>query len=165
MATDGLLPLPSPDEELMTTPIDDAAAAQADFSTLLNATVPFAQKMIRKHGAFSPFGASMDPNGGVNLLGAGEGESAAAMVELLRAAARQAAAAGTARAVAICFLARVTPPGGSETSAIQAQVEHANGQAANVYFPFRKRLLRGYEFDAGEGVPCAPSLFTEAAQM
>ena len=38
-------------------------SAKADCEVLLNAVLPFAEKMLGEHGEFSPYGGAMRPNG------------------------------------------------------------------------------------------------------
>jgi hypothetical protein len=44
--------------------------AHADHNTLLATVVSFAELMLRQHGEFHPFGATMSPEGEVTNIGA-----------------------------------------------------------------------------------------------
>jgi hypothetical protein len=41
--------------------------AKADAETLLNAVMPFAERMLAEHGEFYPYGAAMKPDGEIVL--------------------------------------------------------------------------------------------------
>src|SRR5947207_3237886 len=50
------------------------ALAHEDLNELLNASLPFAQEMLAKHGEFFPFGRSMDVGGGIAHVAGWTGE-------------------------------------------------------------------------------------------
>jgi hypothetical protein len=116
--------------------------AHPDLDQLLNAVLPFAQQMLAKHGEFFPFGSSMTTDGEIIANGAYDGDEqppSQQLIDLLTQAFRQEAAAGKIRAAAICYDVRTVPPGRSEkTDAICVSSEHQNGEAADVYVPYKK---------------------------
>ncbi len=122
---------------------------RADLDNLLSACIPFAQQMLTKHGAFFPFGCTMTASGEINLtagyddkLDIGASEIADLLLEGFRAGARS----GEHKAVALCVDVRVDAPDDSgKTDAIRVTLEENEGEAVNVFMPYRKRLLRGIQ--------------------
>jgi hypothetical protein len=116
--------------------------AHPDLDELLNAVLPFAQQMLSKHGEFFPFGSAMSADGKVEAHAAYDGDEqppSQQLIDLLTHGFRQQAAAGKIRAAAICYDVRTIPPGQSEkTDAICVSAEHQNGEAADVYLPYKK---------------------------
>lgn len=116
--------------------------AHPDLDDLLNVMVPFAQQMLAKHGEFYPFGSAINADGKVEALAAYEGDEHPPphrLIDLLTRVIREEAAAGNIRAAAICYDVRTIPPGQSEkTDAICVSAEHQNGEAADVYLPYKK---------------------------
>jgi len=116
--------------------------AHPDLDDLLNALLPFAQQTLAKHGEFFPFGASVTPTGEIFATGAYEGNEhppSQQLIDLLTQAFRQEASAGKIRAAAICCGVRAIPPGQTEkTDAIRISAEHQNGEAVDVYLPYKK---------------------------
>jgi hypothetical protein len=116
--------------------------ANADLEELMNALIPFAQHMLAEAGEFYPFGATMGQDGEVEQVGAGgedEHPESQELIELLTESFRQEAAEGALRAAGICFDVRVTPPGSKKRSdAICCQLEHADGDALEVFIPYGK---------------------------
>lgn len=117
--------------------------AHPDLDQLLNAVLPFAQQMLAKHGEFYPFGSSMSTHGEIVSHGAYDGDEhppSQQLIDLLTQAFRQEAAEGKIRAAAICYDVRTIPPGQSQKmDAICVSTEHQNGEAADVYLPYKKR--------------------------
>jgi len=109
---------------------------------ILNALLPFAKQMLAKHGAFLPCGAFLGETGQVNLLAAKSGNERPqpqALIELLAGSLRKSAAAEKYQATGICVDVRVVPPGGTEKSdAIQVSIEYPDGEAVNVFLPYKK---------------------------
>jgi hypothetical protein len=116
--------------------------AHSDLDQLLNSVLPFAQQMLAKHGEFFPFGSSMTADGEIIANGAYDGDEqppSQQLIDFLTQAFRQEAIAGKIRAAAICYDVRTIPPGQSEkTDAICVSAEHQNGEAADVYLPYKK---------------------------
>jgi len=116
--------------------------AHADLDQLLNAVLPFAQQMLSKHGKFFPFGASMTTGGKIEMHAAYDGDEqppSQQLIDLLSGAFRQQASSGQIRGAAICYDVRTIPPGQTDkTDAICVSAEHQNGEAADVYLPYKK---------------------------
>jgi len=98
--------------------------------------------MLAKHGEFFPFGSSMTADGEIIANGAYDGDEqppSQQLIDLLTQAFRQQATDGKIRAAAVCYDVRTIPPGQSErTDAICVSAEHQNGEAADVYLPYKK---------------------------
>ena len=57
------------------------------------------------------------------------------------------AASGAIRAAGVCADALVIPPGAqTKTDALRADLEHVAADPVQVFLPYRKNRLRGYEF-------------------
>ena len=116
--------------------------AHPDLDQLLNVALEFAQKMLKEHGEFYPFGASMGTDGKITMDGAATGREhppSKELLDLLSESYTQRASTGGLRAAAICADVRVPPPGSDQkTDAIQVGLEHANGEAVTVFLPYQK---------------------------
>lgn len=114
----------------------------ADLEKLLDATLPFGQQMIAKHGEFFPYGAVINSKGEVELRAASDGTEQPAsekLIELMTQAFRAETTAGKIRAACICSDVRVIPPGQTEkTDAICAELEHESGEFLSVFMPYKK---------------------------
>ena len=132
--------------------------SRADLDALLNALLPFAQEALSKHGEFYPFGASMNHAGEISASMAYDGDehpSSQDVIALLRDAFRHLVAGSEIRAAGICYDVRVAPPGSEKkTDAIQAELEHQDGEALDVFLPYRKGFLGRLKYGdlfAGKG--------------
>jgi hypothetical protein len=127
---------------------------------LLNALLPFAQRMLAKHGEFHPFGAFLNQKSEVTLLAGYNGDEHPApkdLIEMMYKTLSKEANQKGYLAVGICYDVLVTPPKeAKKTDAIQVAIEHSDGEAVNVYIPYRKNWLGkiGYgEIFASAAVP------------
>ena len=116
--------------------------ARPDLDALLNAALPFAQEMLAKRGAFYPFGAAMQSDGKIVQTAGYTGEEfpePQELIQLLLGAFRAQAEKGDVRATALRLDARTIPPGESKKmDAICVRLEHADGEAIDVFLPYRK---------------------------
>jgi hypothetical protein len=116
--------------------------SRPDLDALLNALLPFAQQMLKKHGEFFPFGASMTQDGAITLAGSYDGKehpSPQEVIAWLVNTLKGQASAGQIKAAGICFDVRVVPPQQHEkVDAIQVSLEHISGEAIDVFLPYRK---------------------------
>lgn len=116
-----------------------------DIDALLNTVLPFAQQMLKKHGEFFPFGATMDKRGEIVLAaGAVEQEYPLAqdIIDLLVARFREQATKGTIKGCGVCYISRVVPPNDTrKVEAISASLEHESGEAVAVFLPYHKGLF------------------------
>ena len=112
---------------------------------LLNALLPFAPQMLTKHGEFHPFGAYLNSTGETNLLAAYDADerpAAQTLIEMMVESLRKDAIEKGYQAVGICFDVLVIPQGRTNKSdAIQMTIEYADGEAVNVYLPYKKKWL------------------------
>jgi hypothetical protein len=113
-----------------------------DLDDLLNATLPFAQKMLVERGEFYPFGATMKADGKIDLTAGYTGvefPESQELIDLLLGGYRAQAAKKELMATALCFDVRTIPPGETEKSdAICVRLEHLDGEAVDVLMPYQK---------------------------
>ena len=127
-----------------------AAAAQAppesdttdpDLSLLLDAGLAFATTRLAQGGELLPFAFVVRADGKLQRVAASTGKELpdpASLLELLGQAFRDAARAGSYRAVAIFADVVIALPDGAQSDAIQVGLESASGRCADVYFPYTR---------------------------
>jgi hypothetical protein len=124
--------------------------SRPDLDSLLNFLLPFAQDMLAKHGEFFPFAATMSVGGELAKAASYTGSERPASMEVLEViedGLRQSARNSEIRAAAVCVDARVQAPGTTEkTDAIQVKFEHSDGEAIEVFLPYRKGFLRRLKY-------------------
>lgn len=108
---------------------------------LMQAALPFAQKMLREHGEFFPYGAALLPDGKIGSVAAqpdnNQRPTSKEIIDLLSDAFRAGAAKGNYRATAIVANIVAVPPGKTERSdAIVVQLDHVSGYSVSVVFPY-----------------------------
>jgi hypothetical protein len=116
--------------------------AHPDLDELLDVLLPFAKKKLQEHGDFHPFGALMQSDGAMEMVGASDGNEfpkAMDLIQILEASFRKSAQLGEIKAAGICCDVRVIPPGEQDkTDAIQMTLEHLEGQTVSVFLTYRK---------------------------
>lgn len=114
--------------------------AKDDCNQLLNATLPFAEKMLRDYGEFLPFGAQLLPSGEIASVGADDGEDHSRsqdLIGLLKAAFRAGANGGDVIATALVYDVRVQPPGANQkTDAVAINLDHRDSYSVTIFFPY-----------------------------
>lgn len=114
--------------------------AKNDCNQLLNATLPFAEKMLREHGEFLPFGAQMLPDGEIVSVGVDDGEDqprSQNLIDLLKAAFKAGANGGDLIATALVYDVRVAPPGQDrKCDCIALDLDHRDNYSVTVFFPY-----------------------------
>lgn len=119
--------------------------ANPDLDELLNALLPFAQQMLAEHGEFLPFGAVMRADGTIAAVAGDTGDEqppSEQVVGVLVSGFRQQASKGEIKAAGVCLDVKVSHPDGSGTTdAVCARLEHASGEAVEVYLPYKKKFL------------------------
>ena len=114
--------------------------AKADAEALLNVVMPFAEKMLAKHGEFYPYGAAMKPDGDIVSVAAYDGREqppSADLIDLLRTELRRDAEKLLCKATAIVYDVRAVPPGGdSAGDAIAVALDHRDNYSVVVLFPY-----------------------------
>jgi len=122
--------------------------AQNDFSALLDALMPFAEQMLKKHGEFFPFGAAVSTSGEVSGHATYEGNempSSEDVIADLVKAFQGNAAAGAIRASGICYDGRIVQDG-KKVDAVIISLEHFSGCASKVCVPYSKGMFGKYRF-------------------
>jgi len=118
-----------------------------EIQELLNYLLPFAERMLEEHGEFYPYAAAMAADGEVSAVAAGtedEHPDVGDVLVELHALLREQAAEGSIRASGIAADVTLTDPdSGDTTDAVQVELDHAQGDALDVYVPYER---------AGEGV-------------
>ena len=141
-------------------------AERAELDLLLDPMIEFAEKMLRKHGEFYPFGVTMEHDGQVAFAAGDTGTEHPdphAVIGLLVRGMRARATNGEIRASGICYDVRVTPPDGTKTDAIAMSVEHKAGDGALVFRPYSKGRFGGWKFgDLFAQAPDERRIFVEA---
>ena len=119
----------------------ESGCGKSDAEVLLAELLPFAEKMLREHGEFFPFGGRMNRDGEIVWEGASNGQDrpiSQDLISLLRNGHRDVADRGLIRASAIVYDVRIVPPGcSSKQDAIAVELDHEYGYSAIVYFPYR----------------------------
>ena len=127
-----------------------------EYDKLMNVILPFAQKMLKKHGAFYPFGAAMRDDGSIELNAGYDGtehphtdEILSILMEGIRAKRDELTAAG------ICMDTTVQiTEATSKRDAILICLDHSKGRPMDLCVPYRKGFLRRIRFgqvSAAEG--------------
>jgi hypothetical protein len=125
-----------------------------DCENLMNALLPLAERMLRDHGEFYPYGGYLKPDGEVVHVGARDEDTdhpkSTDLLYVLRDSFSEMARAGGCKATAMVFDVRVDlPDTDTKSDAIQVSVEHADGYSAEVFFPYEiegSRLNYGATF-------------------
>jgi hypothetical protein len=114
--------------------------AKAECEALLNEAMPFAEKMLREHGEFYPYGYQMNPAGDVKLVAGHTGTDhpkSQVIIDLLVEGFKQDAAANKVKATALVYDMLVVPPGTStKTDAIAVALDHRANYSVIVIFPY-----------------------------
>ena len=109
---------------------------------LLNAGIPFAEKMIGKNGEFYPFAFAMTAAGKVVAVAApapSDHPKSTEVIGDLTTALRAGVSGGKYKATAIFSDVRVQPPSKPDkTDAVQASLEHASGYCVDVFVPYSR---------------------------
>jgi hypothetical protein len=120
--------------------------AKTESETLMNEALPFAEKMLAKHGEFFPYGYVMKPSGEIALVAGYDGTDrpkSQVIIDLLVDGFKRDAAAGKVKATALVYDILVVPPGGTEKSdAIAVALDHRDNYSVVVISPY---VLRGKE--------------------
>jgi len=120
---------------------------EKEYNALLDALLPFAEQMLNKHGEFFPFAAVVAGDGAVGLVAVHPGKEqpeSAEVRDLLFAALRKQVQEEGCIAAGVCVDVKVMDPRSQQkTDAVHFVFEHRSGEAFDVFFPYRKRFLRG----------------------
>ena len=118
----------------MSTPKEECEA-------LLNSALPFAERMLREHGEFLPYGHALDSAGKFVAVGATDGREqppSADVIALLKQGFVQAAREGKYDATALVYDVRVAlPSSGEKSDAIAVSLNHRDGYSVVVFFAYQ----------------------------
>lgn len=114
--------------------------AKDDAEILLNAVLPFAEKMLSEHSEFYPYGAAMSPDGQIASVAGYDGRErppSQDIVEPIRREFRKDARNGKYKATAIVYDVLVNVPGSPERiDAIAVAIDHLENHSTIVFFPY-----------------------------
>jgi hypothetical protein len=114
--------------------------AKSDAETLMNAVLPFAEKMLSEHSEFFPYGAAMKPDGEIVSVAGYDGREqppSQEIIDLLNAELRKDVALGMYKATAVVYDVRVAPPGSkAKSDAIAVALDHRDDYSVVVLFPY-----------------------------
>lgn len=125
-----------------------ASAAMADTQTakfecqkLLDAAIPFAEKMLTQHGEFFPYGGALNAKGEYTEIGAYDGDEHPAsndVINLLKRGFIQGAKSGDYRATALVYDVKVSLPNSQDKSdALAVALDHKDSYSVVVYLPYK----------------------------
>lgn len=127
----------------------DRPAERSELDGMVDPLLDLAQDLLRKHGEFFPFGATLSTAGEMALNAGATGDEhppSQEVIDVLAQGMRAEAEAGTIRAAAICYDIRFTPAGSDQTDAIAISFEHRAGDRVLVVQPYSKGRLTGWRF-------------------
>jgi hypothetical protein len=117
-------------------------AASDEIQELVNFLLPHAERMLSEHGEFYPYAAAVDSAGSIEPLGPAvesDDPDVSDILVALHADLREQAAEGTIRASGIAADVTLTDPDSGETTdAVQIELDHAEGDAVDVYVPYER---------------------------
>ena len=133
-----------------------------DLHRLVDDLLPFAEKMLREHKEFLPFGGHMKPDGEIVWEGAYNGDDlplSQDLIDILHDSHRVMAEQHLIKACAVLYDIRTIPPGKSKKQdAICAAADSRDGISVHFVFPYRFSLLGklivedGYTVQDGVGI-------------
>jgi hypothetical protein len=145
-----------------------AQAPRDELDALLNAVLPFAEQMLRQHGDFYPFGATIERDGKISLIQADLGEEedipdSPELVHLLYEGLRDRAVRGEIRGGAVCMNVSIRPEGSDEeTDAVRVSLDHAQHEPLDVFQPYALERNGDVVFGVTVAVAADPRVFGEA---
>ena len=140
--------------------------ANAEIERLCNYCVAFAKESLKNHGELPPFGAVIRRGGVlVPVLPKTDEQtpiSGPVAAEVLTTGLRQLAREQQATVLALCWDGFVSIEGAprTKTDAIVVGLEHENGEALDVFIPYRNRRFLGYSFGDRIAVERVRSFFS-----
>ena len=117
---------------------------QNDLDGLVNASLPFATRMLEEHGEFFPYAIALDDSGERRMVASdpGKGDRPASTDVLSMLVVGLRGERDALRAVALVSDVRL-----AESDAVRVELEHRDGHAIAVFLPYtQKRLRRGIAF-------------------
>ena len=115
---------------------------KSESEMLMNAVLPVAERMLKQHGEFYPYGGCMSLDGSITQIGAADSDTdrpkSRDLLFVLNDSLRAMASRGECKAIAVVFDVSITLPNSVEKSdAIQVNLEHSGGYSVEVYFPYQ----------------------------
>lgn len=116
--------------------------ASEEIQKLLDYLLPFAEQMLTRDGEFYPYAAAVDTAGSIEAVGPAvetDDPDVSDILVALHADLREQAAEGVIRASGIAADVTLTDPDSGETTdAVQVELDHAEGDAVDVYVPYER---------------------------
>jgi hypothetical protein len=144
-------------------------AARDELDALLNAVLPFAEQMLRQHGDFYPFGATIGHDGRISLIQPDLGEDeeipeTEQIVHLLYEGLRHEALRGEIRGGAVCTNVSVhLDENDEETDAVRVSLDHAKHDPLDVFQPYAIEPSGDVVYGEVLAVAADPRVFGETA--
>jgi hypothetical protein len=112
-----------------------------DANELLNSSVPYAKRMLRRYGEFGPFGFAMDQDGNVKMEAIAQQDmpaDAEMLLDLLGQQLMERARRGALQAAATASNVTMGKPSEEGyTDAIMVDIEHRSGYCVKAFVPYR----------------------------
>jgi hypothetical protein len=111
-----------------------------EIQELLGALLPHAERMLSEHGEFYPYAMTLDSAGAIEPLAPAiesDDPDVGDVLVALHSDLREQAAEGSIRASGIAADVTLTDPDSGETTdAVQVELDHADGDAVDIYVPY-----------------------------
>lgn len=128
-------------------------SAKAEAEDLINAALPFAEKMLGKHGEFFPYAEALGHDGKFVSIGAKdewERPPSKEVIQLLKGGLKAGAKSGKYKATALVYDVRITlPTTGAKSDAIAVSINHQGKYSVLLFFPYR---LEGKQVVVGDAI-------------
>ena len=116
------------------------ASPKSECEDLMNEALPLAERMLREHGEFYPYGLTIDATGKIAHAAASDGAErpkSAPLIQLLTAQFQDGAKSGKYRATALVYDVRVVDPStGLKSDAIAVALDHRENYSVVVFIPY-----------------------------
>lgn len=126
--------------------------SKSECESLMNQALPFAEKMLTKHGEFFPYGQALTATRKVIAVTAYDGKErppSADLIRSLKQAFTLGARDGRYKATALIYDVRVMlPSSGKKSDAIAVSLNHRDNYSVIVFFPYS--IERGKYVSSGE---------------
>ena len=117
------------------------ASPKEDCEQLMNAALPFAERMLRQEGEFYPYGAVLGNDGRISDIAGYDGKehpASANIIKLIHDGFVQEARTGKYKATALVYDVKVAvPSNGVPSDAIAVALDHRDDYSVIVYFPYQ----------------------------
>ncbi len=112
-----------------------------ELDSLMNAVLPFAQKMLSEHAEFLPYGGVVTTKGEIISIGATDGHEhppSQNLIDIMTESFQAKARNDEYRATAIVFDVSVVDPDTTHKSdAIQINLDHVENMSVSVFLPYK----------------------------